>query len=283
MPMSVPDFLVIGHVAKDVDANAWRLGGTVAYAATQASRLGLAAAIVTRASDDVDLTHLLPGIRVHRIPSETTTTFENRYDGRRRIQRVWSQAPPIGPEDVPQELRGARIVLLGPLLSEVTPDMAGLFAGSLVGCCLQGWLRDVDCDGLVRRRSWPQGASLRGATDAFVSEDDMEDGDGALERWQREAETVVVTCGSGGATVWTEGKPRRIAAFPHAEVDPTGAGDVFAAAFMVAFDETRDVAAAARFADAAAGLSVEGAGTSTAPTRAQVERVLAEHREIVLA
>jgi sugar/nucleoside kinase (ribokinase family) len=281
--MSIPDFLVVGHVAKDADANGWRLGGTVAYAATQACRLGLTAAIVTRASRDVDLTHLLPGVRVHCIPSETTTTFENRYDGSRRIQRVWSQAPAIGPEDVPQELRGARIVLLGPLLSEVTPDMAGLFAGSLVGCCLQGWLRDVGDDGLVRRRAWPQGVSLRGVDIAFVSEEDMEDDEEALNGWQREAQTVVVTCGSGGATVWMEGKSRRIAAFPHAEVDPTGAGDVFAAAFMVAYDETRDVAAAARFADAAAGLSIEGAGTSKAPTREQVHQVLAEHQEIVLA
>jgi sugar/nucleoside kinase (ribokinase family) len=281
--MSIPDFLVIGHVAKDVGADGWRLGGTVAYAATQACRLGLTAAVVTRASSDVDLTHLLPGIRVYCIPSETTTTFENRYNGGRRVQRVWSRAPAIGPEDVPQELRGARIVLLGPLLSEVTPDMAGLFAGSLVGCCLQGWLRDVGADGLVNRRGWPQSASLRGVHVAFVSEEDMEADEETLFAWQEEAETVIVTCGSGGATVWTGGKSRRIAAFPHAEVDPTGAGDVFAAAFMVAFDETRDVAVAARFADAAAGLSVEGAGTSKAPTREQVYQVLAEHQEIVLA
>jgi len=281
--MSIPDFLVVGHVAKDLDASGWQLGGTVAYAATQARRLGLTAAVVTRASDDVDLTSFLPGIRVHCIPSETTTTFENRYDARRRVQRVWAEAPSIRPEDVPQELRGARIVLLGPLLSEVTPDMAGLFIGSLVGCCLQGWLRHVGSDGLVRKRAWPDGASLRGVNVAFLSEDDMEDDEPALERWQREAEIVVITCGRGGATVWTEGKPRRIAAFPHAEVDPTGAGDVFAAAFLVAFDETHDIAAAARFADAAAGLSVEGAGTSKAPTREQVKTMLTEHQEIVLA
>ncbi len=281
--MSIPDFLVVGHVAKDVDANGWRLGGTVAYAATQASRLGLNAAIVTCASADVDLARLLPHIRIHCIPSETTTTFENRYQEGRRVQRVWSQAPAISTEDVPQALHSARIVLLGPLLSEVMPAMAALFSGSLVGCCLQGWLRDASGDGLVRRRPWPQEASLSGANVAFVSEEDMQDDANALARWQREADIVVVTNGRGGATVWTERKQRRIAAFPHVEVDPTGAGDVFAAAFMAAFDETRDVAAAARFADAAAGLSVEGVGTTKAPTRADVERVLAEHKEIVLA
>ncbi len=281
--MGAPDFLVIGHVAKDLDAGGWRLGGTAAYAATQAQRLGLSAAIVTRAEGDIDFAHLLPGVLVHRIPAETTTTFENRYDGQQRIQHVWSRAPAITPQDVPQELRGARIVLLGPLLDEVRPKTAELFGESLVGCCLQGWLREVTPDGLVRRRRWPEGVSLRGVDIAFVSEEDMLDDEEALAGWQREAEIVVLTCGSGGATVWSEGKERRISAFPHVEVDPTGAGDIFAAAFMIAYAETRNIAAAARFADAAAGLSVEGAGTSKAPERRQVGRVLAEHQEIVLA
>jgi sugar/nucleoside kinase (ribokinase family) len=161
--------------------------------------------------------------------------------------------------------------------------MTGLFAGSLVGCSVQGWLRDVGSDRLVRRRSWPEDASVGGANVVFVSEEDVEDDARALARWQREAGIVVVTEGKGGATVWTEGHQRRIAAFPHAEVDATGAGDVFAAAFLVAFAETGDVSAAARFADAAAGLSVEGVGTAKAPTWAEAQQVLTEHKEIVLA
>jgi sugar/nucleoside kinase (ribokinase family) len=56
------------------------------------------------------------------------------------------------------------------------------------------------------------------------------------------------------------------------EVDPTGAGDVFAAAFLVALRERRPVPLASRFATAAASLSVEGPGLTAIASRAAVER-----------
>jgi succinate dehydrogenase/fumarate reductase flavoprotein subunit len=77
--MTAPDFLAIGHVAKDIVPGGWRLGGTVTHAAVQGQRLGLQAAVVTRSAGDLGLEQLLPDIQVRRIPSETTTTFENRY------------------------------------------------------------------------------------------------------------------------------------------------------------------------------------------------------------
>lgn len=280
--MSVPEFLVIGHVAKDVEQGRWRLGGTVTYAATQASRLGLRAAVVTRASSDVDLRQLLPDVCIHRISSETTTTFENRYVKGRRVQHVWAQAPPIGAEHVPQECRGARIVLLGPVLGEVPIGLARVFGEALVGFCPQGWLRDVRSNGLVVRRPWTESASVRGADLLVVSEEDIAEDEKVLGQWQRQTPIVAVTEGKGGARVYAEGRWRRIAAFPHEEVDATGAGDVFAAAFMIAFNETTDLAAAVRFAAAAAGLSVEGVGTARVPRREEIERVLAEHPEVVL-
>jgi 1D-myo-inositol 3-kinase len=115
-----------------------------------------------------------------------------------------------------------------------------------------------------------------------VSEEDIEDDGDALEQWQRETSIVVVTEGRGGARVYHQGRRRRIGAFPHEEVDPTGAGDVFATAFVVALYETKSVASAARFATAAAGLSIEAEGTRKVATRQEIERVLAEHPEVVL-
>jgi sugar/nucleoside kinase (ribokinase family) len=280
--VSAPEFLVIGHVAKDVVEGGWRPGGTVTYAAAQASRLGLRTGVVTRASEDVDLAGYLPGVCVHRVLSEMTTTFENRYSEGRRAQYVWAQASPIGAEQVPQECRGARMVLLGPLLGEVPIGLARLFRGATVGFCAQGWLREVQADGLVVRRPWAKSACVRGASVVVASEEDIEDDEEALKQWQRESPIVVVTGGKGGARIYVEGRERRIAAFPHEEVDPTGAGDVFATSFMIALDEKRDVAAAARFAAAAAGLSIEAEGTAKVGTREEIERVLAAHPEVVL-
>jgi sugar/nucleoside kinase (ribokinase family) len=58
-------------------------------------------------------------------------------------------------------------------------------------------------------------------------------------------------------------------------VDPTGAGDAFAAAYLIALDEGADPWQAARFAAAAASFVVEAVGSVT-PERAAVERRLRE-------
>jgi 1D-myo-inositol 3-kinase len=279
--MTAPDFLAIGHVVRDIVPGGWRLGGTVTHAAVQAQRLGLRAGVVTRSAADLGLEQLLPDIEVRRIPSETTTTFENRYERGRRIQHVWEQAPPIGAEHVPQEWRKARMVLLGPVLGEVPVGLGRLFSGSLLGYCPQGWLREVRPDGLVVRRAWAGAASLHGGDVVVVSEEDVEGNDVALEMWAREVPVVVVTEGGRGARVHADGRWRHIDAFPGEEVDPTGAGDVFAAALVVSLGESGGVAVAARFAAAAASLSVGGAG-ATAPTRDEIERVLADRPGVTL-
>ena len=59
-------------------------------------------------------------------------------------------------------------------------------------------------------------------------------------------------------------------------VDFTGAGDVFASAFLVAYHETGDPRRAARFAHAAAAFAIEDEGTTGIPSRAAVEARLVE-------
>ena len=54
------------------------------------------------------------------------------------------------------------------------------------------------------------------------------------------------------------------------EVDPTGAGDVFAAAYLIRYHETGDPYEAAQFANLVASFSVEAPGTEGIPTRDEV-------------
>ena len=61
----------------------------------------------------------------------------------------------------------------------------------------------------------------------------------------------------------------------------TGAGDIFAAAFLIHLWETEDVWKAARFAACAASFVVEGEGTTAIPNRDQIEARLRRHPEIV--
>jgi sugar/nucleoside kinase (ribokinase family) len=85
----------------------------------------------------------------------------------------------------------------------------------------------------------------------------------------------VLTKGPKGCVVFANGIEKHVPGFPAREVDPTGAGDVFAGAFLVRLQETGDPFEAARFANATASFCVEGPGITTIPTRAQVEERLA--------
>jgi sugar/nucleoside kinase (ribokinase family) len=60
------------------------------------------------------------------------------------------------------------------------------------------------------------------------------------------------------------------------EVDPTGAGDVFAAAFFVRLLNTRDPWEAARFANRMAAVSVTRPGMQGVPTSDEVKNCLME-------
>ncbi|MBI2468198.1 MAG: hypothetical protein HYV62_10340, partial [Candidatus Rokubacteria bacterium] len=69
----------------------------------------------------------------------------------------------------------------------------------------------------------------------------------------------------------------RVAPAPAVEVEPTGAGDVFAAAFLIRYNATGDPWDAAAFAAVAGALTVEGEGIAGVPTR---ERLLERWRAL---
>jgi sulfofructose kinase len=93
------------------------------------------------------------------------------------------------------------------------------------------------------------------------------------------AETGAFLAVTNGAddVLWLEGRTlRRSPVFAVAAVDTLGAGDVFHGAFTLALAEGRDLAAAMRFAAAAAGLKCTRVGGSAgAPTRDEVDALLA--------
>ena len=92
----------------------------------------------------------------------------------------------------------------------------------------------------------------------------------AIGRWpsvgRSWAPVLVVTQSAQGCTVFVRGQgARQFVAPAQAEVDPTGAGDVFAAAFFVNFFETGDPWASARFANQVGALSVTRLGLAGVP------------------
>ena len=222
---AAPDYLVIGHVTRDLMPDgSYRSGGTVTYAGLAALRLGLRVGAVTSAVPG-DL-HLEAGMALKVKPAPQTTTFENLYSGGTRRQFCRAVAARLCLEDVPEAWKGARIVHLGPVAQEVDPRVVSGFAGALVGVTPQGWLRRWDADGFVRRADWPEARRVLAEAGAVILSIDDLGGDRALlSQWVRWARLLVLTVGKDGAIVYHGGRQRRFPAFAVAEVDPTGAGD----------------------------------------------------------
>jgi sugar/nucleoside kinase (ribokinase family) len=65
---------------------------------------------------------------------------------------------------------------------------------------------------------------------------------------------------------------------PAREVDETGPGDVFAAAFLIDYHRNGDPWEAAAIATCAASLSVEGPGWSAVPDATQLARAVERYR-----
>jgi ribokinase len=93
----------------------------------------------------------------------------------------------------------------------------------------------------------------------------------------RGAKNVALKLGRNGVYVAGKGfQPRLVPSFEVETVDTTAAGDVFNAAFAVALVEGQCAGDAARFASAAAAISVTRHGSqASAPSRGEVLCLLA--------
>ncbi len=95
---------------------------------------------------------------------------------------------------------------------------------------------------------------------------------------ERGVPDVAITLGAAGVYVSSRGTSSRLPAFPVEAVDTTAAGDVFNGALAVALIEGRPLVDAARFASAAAAISVTRPGAqASAPHRAEIDAWLHRH------
>ncbi len=271
------DYLVIGHLTRDLTPDGERLGGTAAYAALTARALGLRVGVLTAAADDLDLSPLA-GLPLIVQSATETTTFENRYleDGKRE-QRLHARASQIDWNLLPQAWRRAPILHLGPVAAELNPTLPPFLNFTLLGLTPQGWMRTWDAEGRVYQRKWQEGEALLSQAGAVViSLEDVAGDEGEVERLAHQVPILVVTEGAAGARLYWHGDPRRFHAPRVREVDATGAGDIFAAAFFIRLYVTRDPWEAARFATRLAAISVTRPGLEGVPTPQEIETCMME-------
>jgi len=286
------DFLAIGNLTRDTTPQGFRLGGTVSFAAVTARRLGRRPGILTRASlaglepgkpgsTGVLRTTGLPdtplaGIPICVLPSPVTTTFTNIYTAHGRTQVIQAVADPVTPDGLPPEWADTPVVLLGSIARETPSSWADVFPGSIVGIAPQGHMRCWDAEGHVFPARWEDAGPLLRRADAVVlSREDVGGDDAYIAELAAQTRILIVTDGWHGATVYQGEEITRIPPRTAHEVDPTGAGDVFATSFLVRLAETGNPVVAARFANVVASISVEAPGMDAIPTRAEVESWLA--------
>lgn len=275
-PIEPVDYLVIGHISQDITPKGPVLGGTVSYSSLTALALGLRVGIVTSCKPGTPMVEL-KGIPVVAIPSEFSTTFENTMTPTGRVQHLYHRAATLDISAVPEIWRNSPIVHLGPIAQEIAPGLARSFPNSLVGLTPQGWLRSWDEQNQVFPCDWPEARYVLEKADiAIISIEDVRGEEAIIDDMAASVRLLVVTEGPGGARLYWNGDIRRFSPPKMIEVDPTGAGDIFAAAFFTRLHTTQDPWEATRFATNLAAYTVTRRGLTGVPSVSEIQACMVE-------
>ena len=277
--MSAPDFVAIGHVTLDRFGESVRPGGSALYAAVTAHRLGLSVGLLTSHAKDFPLEVIPSRIEVITVPADETTLFEHHHEAQGRVSHVRAVASPLTAADVPDDWRDASLTLLAPVVDEVDPLIASLFTEGAVGAAAQGWVRQVKPDGLVIPRPWSSPERLlQSVQTLFLSREDILGQEAEVIEWFQRLPVGVLTADRVGALLFVNGERYEVQPRPAREVDPTGAGDVFAATFLIQYQRDGDPWLAAAAAACAGSLAVEGEGWSAVADRPALDAALLEYQ-----
>lgn len=276
VPLEPVDYLVIGHITRDLTPSGPRLGGTAAYSALTARALGFRVGVVTASGPEMNL-DALGDIPIVSIPSPQSTTFENIYSKTGRRQVLHHRAALLSFDSVPVAWRRTTIVHLGPVAQEVDPILPGSFSPAILGLTPQGWLRAWDGSGQVHQTDWDSAEEALGQAGAVVfSVEDVGGDEERIEFMAAHARILAVTEAAAGSRLYWHGDQRRFRAPEMYETDGTGAGDIFAAAFFIRLLTTQDPWEAARFATQLSARSVMRKGLEGIPTAEEIQACMVE-------
>lgn len=270
MSNTKPTVLVCGQVTRDLFADGRLVpGGSVYYAARTSFALGADTRVATTAGQDFDLA-ALSGFPSLVSRATHTTLFENGEGPNGRTQRVLAVSGPVMPENLPSgkgasSWRNVDVLHLAPVLDEIEPrSWIGAVNARVVGLGVQGLVRRVGPGGEVLQHKGPfRRGELEGVRVAFFGEDDTAEEEELVGLLKACVPVVVFTRAEKGCDLHVGGRFARIGVFPTRAVDPTGAGDAFAAGFLLALAEGAEEVEAARLGAAAGSIVVEGEGGAT--------------------
>jgi sugar/nucleoside kinase (ribokinase family) len=270
------DYLMIGHLTVDLTEQGPLIGGTAAYSALTARALGLRVGIVTAWGGEISLAPF-GDIPIAGLNAPVSTTFKNVYTPTGRTQTIIDVAPKLEMEHIPEPWRQAAIVHLGPVAQEMDTSLIRQFPASLIGLTPQGWMRSWNAQGRVIPTTWTQASIvLKYAGAAVIGLEDIQHDEELLEEMVDSCAVFAATEGAQGVRLFWNKDVRRFRPPRMDEVDSTGAGDIFAAAFFVRLYATRDPWEAARFATELSAFSVTRRGLVGIPTQDEIKKCMVE-------
>lgn len=256
---------IVGNLSRDLVADGPpRVGGAPFYAARALRVLGRPAIVATKCAA-VDRPELVPplvklGLPVRAHGGESTATFAYDYDGDVRRMRVEALGDPWTEDDargwVAETVGRCEWIHVGALARSDFP------AETLAALARRARYVSYDGQGLVRPAATgpleldadfdPE--VLRHVTILKLAEEEAElvaPGLGRAALRELGVREILVTQGSRGALVLAGDRLERVATRPApGEIDPTGAGDAFAAAYLAGRSDGHAPYAAARRASA---------------------------------
>jgi sugar/nucleoside kinase (ribokinase family) len=217
--------------------------------------------------------------------TDRTTGFSIRNDeSGERTLRLIADAGKISLRRAWSECQQSRYLLLGPVFSEIdVAEITSLIESS------QSWVF-LDPQGLLRRvgkvgevEHYCERGQFKKLVELvdFVKPNEMEaevitglrnhvESAKRLVEWG--AETAIITLGANGSLVCDGRTCFHVPAFETTAVDPTGAGEFYAGAFLAEFSRTEDLRSSCLYASAAASIMVESPRPNFTLTDEEVRR-----------
>ena len=257
-----PDLLFVGFFCHDQYNGELILGGTASYSSLVASKLtDKQISVLTSVGDDFLFMDQFEKaiIEVCNKPADETTVFSNIYKNGHRRQYIHARSETLSEADIPNAWKTTPIVKICLIADEVDQSLMNAFPNSLIAATIQGWLRQWDENGKITPKEMD--LTLLNQVDIVLMGDaDINGMEHLLPQIKDKVEIVVMTKGAEGALVFYQGKELFFPSFPTEEVDPTGAGDVFAVSFLLKYAETKSIPLAISYAHVVASFVVEKLG-----------------------
>jgi 2-dehydro-3-deoxygluconokinase len=288
--MTQPDIIAIGEPLAELNQiepnGPFHLGygGDTSNCVIAAARAGAATGFITRvgcdfmgdglmalwAREGVDARH----VRRDRAPTGIYFITHGPEGHEFTYVRKSSAASMLSPADIdPAYVAGAAILHVSAISQAISDSACEAVSAAIDAARAAG--REVSYDTNLRLKLWsleearktifatiPHATILRPSLDDARVLLSLTDADAIADAFLRMgARRVVMTLGREGALAATASERHRIPPQAVRTVDASGAGDAFSGAFLAEFLRTRNLERAARFANAAAALSVTRMGT----------------------